>query len=69
MNQLMCHNHTPVNDSFRLISLLHQRQVQVVEISVIKEERFVLIESNRATSIIVEDVYRRAAESEDICSL
>lgn len=69
VRQFMGHNNTPVDDSIGLVALLDQRQVQVLKISVVKEEGFVLIESNGAASVVIENVHCRAIKSECVCAV
>ena len=66
MRQFVCHDNAPVNDSVRPRALLDQWEVQILKVSIVEEEGFVLIESNGASGVIVKYVHGRAIESENI---
>ena len=69
MCELMCHHDAPIYNSIGLVALLYHGEVQIVEVSVVEEEGFVLIESNCAAGVIVVDVYCIAFEGENVSTV
>lgn len=48
LRQLVSHDHTPIHRCISPIPLLHRREMQVLKVSVIEEQRFALVEGNGA---------------------
>ena len=62
----MGHDHRPVHQRISFVLLLHLLQVQILEVPIVEEKGFVLVEGYRAALRIIEDMHRVARELENI---
>lgn len=65
----MRHDNKPIYHGIPSLPHFHLFQVQILKISIVEKQRFVLIERNCAPSIVVEDMKALSVQQEDICAI
>lgn len=63
MRQLMTHHHEPIHNRLLPPPLNNALPMQVLEIAVVEEKSLALIESNRATPLVLEDMYAPSVQA------
>lgn len=65
----MRHDNKPIHYGIPSLPFSNLFQVQILKISIVEKERFILIERNCTSSIVVKDMKALSVQQEDICAV